>query len=191
MGITGELSDTLTDPQDPCASLFTEQITTQEVIPSHKFFVDVIQRQWDQPGSIPAPSGMDKKMYTAEQELEELPQIPTVDAPLDATLASATILPFDTAEGLKSEDRKAELSAHKTHQAAAWEILSATAAFFSRTSLLWLCQMQANASSEDTRLHQDISKLIAAAEYSGDVTLNTAKFASRALASNVTARCLL
>lgn len=34
-----------TDSQDPCASLFTEQVTTQEVIPSPKFFVDVVQRQ--------------------------------------------------------------------------------------------------------------------------------------------------
>lgn len=138
--------------------------------------------------SIPAPSGIDKKMYTAEQELEELLQIATVDAPL-ATLASAAILPSDTAEGLRAEDRKAELSARKTHQAATWAIRSATAAsFFSRTSLLWLRQMQARTSPENTRLQQDISKLIAAAEYSADATLNAAKFASRALTSNVTSR---
>lgn len=123
-------------------------------------------------------------MYMVEQELEELLQIPMVDAPL-ATLASAAILPSDTTKGLTIKDRKAELSAHKTHQAAAWAIRLATAASFSRTSLLWLHQMQARASPEDTRLHQDISKLISAAEYSVDTTLHADKFASRALASNV------
>lgn len=181
MGRMESLADYPMEPKDPCASLFTEQVTAQEVIPSPKFFVDVIKRQWDQPGFIPAPSGMDKRMYTAEQELEELLQILAVDVPL-ATLASAAILPSDTAERLRAEDRKAELSACKTHQAAAWAINS----FFSRTSLLWLSQMLARTSPEDTCLQQDISKLIAAAEYLADATLNAAKFASRALASNVT-----
>lgn len=101
MGITGGMTDTSTEPQDPCTSLFMEQVTVQEMIPSPKFFVDVIQQQWDQPGSIPAPSWMDKRMYIAEQKLEELLKIPTVDALL-ATMASATILSSSTAEGLKT-----------------------------------------------------------------------------------------
>lgn len=108
---------------------------------------------------------MDRKIYTAEQDLEDLLQIPSVDAPL-ATLVSVAILPSDTAEGFKAEDRKAELSARKSHQAAAWAIRSATAAsFFTRTSLIWLCQMQTRVAPEDTRLQQGISKLMAAAKY--------------------------
>lgn len=69
-------------PRDPLTDFFTEPVKPWEVIPSPKFFKDVIQRQWSQPGSIPAPSGMDRKVYTAEQELEDLLQIPSVDAPL-------------------------------------------------------------------------------------------------------------
>lgn len=48
--------------------------------------------------------------------------------------------------------------------------------------------MQARASPEDTRLQQDLSKIIAPTEYLSDATLNATKFASRALASNVTSR---
>lgn len=125
-------------------------------------------------------------MYTGEQESEDLLRVPSVDAPL-AKLSSAALIPSDMVEGLKAKDRKAELSSHKTHQAAAWAIRSATAAsFFTRTSLIWLHQLQARVAPEDTRLHQDICKLITTAEFSADVTLNTAKFASRALTSNVT-----
>lgn len=51
--------------------------------------------------------------------------------------------------------------------------------------------MQSRVSPEDSCLHQDINKLIAAAEFSADATLNSAKFASRAVASNITSRRLL
>lgn len=80
------------DPQDPNAVLFTEPVSEQKVIPSPKLFTDVIQRLWTQPGAISAPIRMDKKIYTMEQNLEEL-QIPTVDAPL-ATLANFHHLPI-------------------------------------------------------------------------------------------------
>lgn len=84
------------------------------------------------------------------------------------------------------------MAARKTHQAAAWAIRSATAAsFLSRTSLLWLNQMQARISPEVIHLQQDLSKLIAATEYMANTTINAAKFATRALASNVASRCLL
>lgn len=64
-----------------------------------------------------------------EQELEELLKLTAVDVPL-ASLASSNILPSDAAEGFRTEDRRAELSARKTHQAAAWAIRSATAVSF-------------------------------------------------------------
>lgn len=63
--------------------------------------------------------------------------------------------------------------------------------FFARTSLIWLRQMQARASPEDAHLHQDINKIIAATEYMADATLNSAKFASRAMASNIASCHLL
>lgn len=190
LGVAAGASDRSAE-QDPNAHLFTEPVTTQEVVPSPKLFVDIIRKQWNQPRSLSNPSGLDKKMYTVEQEVEDMLKLPAIDAPF-TNLASSNILPSDSAEGLKTEDRKAEMSVCKTHQAAAWAIRSAIAAsFFNRTSLLWLRQMQACAPPGDVRLHQNINKLIAAAEYSADATLNAAKFASRVLASNVTSRRLL
>lgn len=141
MGVTGDVAGDPSEPRDPQICLFTEPVTKQEVIPSPKFFLDVVHRQWNQPGAIPVPSGMDRRMYTGEQELEDLLRVPSVYAPL-ANLALAALIASDTAEGLKAKDRKAELSAHKTHQAAAWAIRSTIAAsFFTRTSLIWLHQL--------------------------------------------------
>lgn len=85
-----------------------------------------------------------------------------------------------------------KMTLRKTHQAAAWEIRVAMAvSFFNRMSLVWLCQLQARISLEDVHLHQDVNKLVAALEYSSDATLNATKFASRALASNISSHCLL
>lgn len=53
-------------------------------------------------------------------------------------------------------------------------------------SLLWL--RQERLPSEDTRLYQDVNKLVAAAEYSADASLNAVRFASRALFSAITSR---
>lgn len=98
--------------------------------------------------------------------------------PTIAALASTALVSLEAADGLKAEDRKVELMLRKTHQAAAWALRAATAAsFFNRTSLVWLRQLQVRIAPEDMRLHQDVNKLIAALEYSFDVTLNAAKFA--------------
>lgn len=79
-----------------------------------------------------------KLLYSAGLDLEELLQLTIVDAPVAMVTLSA-ILPTDIAEGLKAEDKKAELGLHKRHQVAAWVIRSATvASFFNRASLIWL-----------------------------------------------------
>lgn len=124
--------------------------------------------------------------FSVDPDLKELLQLSTVDAPV-ATHTSSAILPADIAEELKAEDKKAEMILHKTHQAAAWQIRSATvASFFNQASLIWLRQMQGRFPPGETRLHQDVNKLMAATEFSADATLNTVKFLSRALASTVT-----
>ncbi|XP_058041200.1 uncharacterized protein LOC131199441 [Ahaetulla prasina] len=143
MGVALRQSEGASDPSDPNKFLFTEPVSEQRVIPSPKLFLDTIQRQWGHPGAIPTPSGSDKKMYMTDQDLEDLLKVPTVDTPIATLASSSNIIPSDAAEGLRTEDRRAELSTRKTHQAAAWAIRSATAAsFFARTSLIWLRQMQ-------------------------------------------------
>ncbi|XP_013917285.1 PREDICTED: uncharacterized protein LOC106545294 [Thamnophis sirtalis] len=176
---------------DATERLFAEQVALQDVIPCPKLFLDLIQKQWDQPTAANPPRAGDRKLYTSTPELEGLLQFPTVDAPI-AALASPALIPSEISEGLKAEDRKAETVICKTHQAAAWALRSATAAsFFNRTSLVWLRQLQDRLYPDETRLHQDVTKLMAALEFSADATLSAAKFASRAVVSNVASRRLL
>lgn len=170
--------------------LFQVAKPDKDVIPCPPLFSEVVQSGWAQPGSLMAPSGLDKKLYCVAPELEDLLALPLVDAPV-AALASSSVLSGNMVDGLRSEDRKAELAFRKTHQAAAWAVKAATStSFFTRASLLWLRQLQERLSPEDTRLHQIVNKLVAAAEYSADASLNAAKFASRALSSAVTSRRL-
>lgn len=121
----------------------------------------------------------------------DLLQVPKVEKPV-AALTSVALLPTDAIDCLRPDDRKAELSFCKAHQAEVWAVKAATSAsFFNRASQLWLHQMQEQISPEDVKVHQDINKLVAAAEFSADATLNAAKFASRSIASSITTHHLL
>lgn len=57
--------------------------------------------------------------------------------------------------------------------------------------LLWLQQLQDKLPADDTRLQQDLNKIIAAVQFSADTMLNTARFASKTMASALAARRLL
>lgn len=150
----------------------------------------MIQIPWSQPGSLTIPSSQDRKLYCTAPNLEDLLALTSVDQPV-AALSSALLISTDSLDGLKAEDRRAELAFHKSHQAVAWAIKTATAtSFFYRASLIWLKQLQEQLPPEETRLHQDINKIIAATEYSADASLNSVKFASQALASTVTSKRL-
>lgn len=174
----------------PHDALFHPSKPDKDVVPCPRLFLEVLQNPWGQPGSLTSPSSLDKKLYCASPELDDLLVLPTVDAPV-AALASGSSLPTDSLDGLKAEDRRSELAFCKSHQAITWAIKTATAnSFFTRASLIWLKQLQQRLPPEEKRLHQDINKIVAATEYSADASLNSVKFASRALASTVSARRL-
>lgn len=56
---------------------------------------------------------------------------------------------------------------------------------------MWLKQLQDRLPATDTRAHQDVNKILAAIEYSADATLNSSRFATKAVGSNITSCCLL
>lgn len=85
-----------------------------------------------------------------------------------------------------------DLVLQRANLGSAWAIRSATtASFFNRTTLLWLRQLQEKLTPEDTRVKQDLNKIVAAVQFSADATLNAARFASKSLASAVAARRLV
>lgn len=174
----------------PHDSLFKLTKPDKDCIPCPQLFSEVIQNPWTQPGSLTAPSSQDKRLYCAAPELEDMLTLPVVDAPV-ANLSSTSVLSTDSLDGLKADDRRAELAFRKAHQATSWAIRTATAtSFFNRASLIWLRQLQEQLPPEEMRLHQDINKIVAATEYSADASLNSVKFASRALVSTITSRRL-
>lgn len=122
--------------------------------------------------------------------LDSILQVPPVDVPIVALVPNIAI-PGAPGEGLEPEDRHADLVQH-VHQGAAWVMRSAsTTSFFNRTILLWLHQLQEELAPEDTRLKQDLNKIVAAVQFSANAMLNVARFAAKSLASSVTAYCLV
>ncbi|XP_013907084.1 PREDICTED: serine/arginine repetitive matrix protein 1-like [Thamnophis sirtalis] len=188
-----EADPAASDPalSDPNNLLFSEPSTNKDEIPCPKFFLDVVQRQWAVPGGGQVLGVNDKVFYNVAPNLLEALEMPTVDGPVVA-LAPLPVLSSNTDDALNPEDKRSEITLRKVYQSASWAVKSAvTASFFNRTSLIWLKQMQARIPATDLQTHEDINNLIAAAEFSADATLTSVKFASRAIASSVTARRLL
>lgn len=115
--------------RDSGCTLFSEPTVEQEVIPSPKLFLDVVQRQWAQPGSLPPSTGTERKLYDVAADLSQVLQKPEIDG-LVAALHSAALIPTDAMDCLKTEDRKVELSFRKAHQAAAWVVKAALSTSF-------------------------------------------------------------
>lgn len=178
-GIAEVSPDSAAQSSAPHDAVFQVSKLDHDVIPCPPLFIDVIKTAFGQPGSLTAPSGLDKRLYASTSELEDVLSLPSVDPPV-ASLSSSSLMTSDIVDGLKAEDRKMELGFRKAHQVAAWAIKAATAtSFFNRASLIWLRQLQERLLPDDTRLHQDINKLVAATEYLADASLTATKFASR------------
>ncbi|XP_070605557.1 uncharacterized protein [Erythrolamprus reginae] len=191
IGADPAASDTSLGLSDPSSLVFSEFVTKQDEIPMPKLFLDVVQQEWALLGPQPTLSEMDRRLYNVDPNLTAALEIPKVDSPMVA-LASPNFISGSTDHALGTEDRRIEVTLRRPHVAAAWAVKTSLAAsFFNRTFLLWLREMQARIPATDLRTHQDIKMLVAAAEYSAEATLTSAKFASRALASTVTARRLL
>ncbi|XP_070605563.1 lamina-associated polypeptide 2-like isoform X2 [Erythrolamprus reginae] len=191
IGADPAVSDPSLDLSDPKSLVSSEPASEKEEIPTPKLFLDFVQQQWIQSEEDPLPSMKEKRFYNVDPNLRAALEIPTIDGPV-VSLASPKFTSGDTDDALKEQDRGSEVTLRKVHQAAAWAVKSALAAsFFNRTSLLWLEQLQSRIPDTDLCTFEDIKKLVAAAEFSADATLNSAKFASRSLASSLTVRRLL
>uniref|UniRef100_A0A8C6X389 TATA box-binding protein-associated factor RNA polymerase I subunit D n=1 Tax=Naja naja TaxID=35670 RepID=A0A8C6X389_NAJNA len=174
-------------PMEP-DGLFGEPTMRNEVVPSPRLFLKVVQKQLESPTSGLNPLSTNCRFFNVGPELTKSLQVPMVDAPV-AALASTSTAPCDLEDVLKAEEERIEQSLQRSHQAAAWAVKASTAAsFFTRTSLKWLKQLQDRIPNADIRTHQDLYKIVAAAEFTADATLDVVKFATKAIASSVVAR---
>lgn len=104
-----KVSTNLADPsvqQAPSSSslppegLFNVQPAAQDFIPCPQLFSEVIQRPWGLLASSRAPNGLDWKLYCSAPNLQDLLQLPSVDAPV-AQLTASSVLTGDVADGLR------------------------------------------------------------------------------------------
>ncbi|XP_060543266.1 uncharacterized protein LOC132710656 [Pantherophis guttatus] len=194
---TARLSSPNADPVPPQSSsgaldlMFAEPARPITSVPTPPLFLDVVKRQWESPASAPLPSSNDKRNFQVSSDLETLLQIPSVDAPVAALLPNSNV-PGEPDEGFRPEERRSDQVLQKAFQSSSWAIkATTTASFFNRTTLLWLRQLQEKLAPGDTRIRQDLNKIVAAVQFSADSTLNAARFSTKSLASAVTARRLL
>lgn len=188
--IEPEKTQTAQVPGQSSHPIFAAPVTTNLQIPCPPIFLQSIQEQWGSPGAFSALGGIDRKLLDTVPSLNEVLEVPAVDEAL-APILSDTKIPGDMSEALKAEDKKSEISLRRTHQASAWAIRASTSnSFFARIALIWLKELQDRISPEEMRVHQDVTKIRAALEYMADVSLQSAKYSARAIASNVAARRL-
>ncbi|XP_013910711.1 PREDICTED: bystin isoform X2 [Thamnophis sirtalis] len=172
--------------------VISESLEEKEEIPAPQLFLNVVKKQWAHLGAFPNPGENERRFYNMEQGFSQTLQLPSIDTPLVALASSSSLVTGDIADNLEEEDKIAELTLRKNFQSAAWAIkAAASASFFNRTTLLWLRQLQKRIPPQDVRLHQDLSKLLAATQFSADATLNAVKYGSKALSTSVVCRRLV
>ncbi|XP_039211541.1 exocyst complex component 3 isoform X1 [Crotalus tigris] len=171
--------------------LFAVPVDTHLHIPCPQLFFQNVQGQWESPAAQPSQSASERKMVDMPKAFGDLLEVPKVDESL-APLFSTASLPADVSDALKAEDKKSEMALCKAHLASAWAVKAVTAtSFFARISITWLRQLQDRIPLEETRMHQDLTKIVATSEYMADASLYSAKHSAWAMASNVMARRLL
>ncbi|XP_058037681.1 uncharacterized protein LOC131197525 [Ahaetulla prasina] len=191
LGVTHTAPDPTSGTTDPPLDLFSVPVIESEEVPAPKLFVEVVDRQWTTPIAGPNPNALDRRLYNLDPNFLKLLQIPTVDAPVVA-LAGPSVVTGPPEETLLPEDKRAEQTLVKSHQAAAWAVrASSSASFFNRAALLWLKQLRDHLPVTDTQSHQDLNKIIAAIKYSADATLNASRFAAKSIGSTVSSHRLL
>lgn len=191
LGVPSTRPDPVSALADPSASVFQQPTVCSESIPAPKLFTDVIQKQWSFPSTGPVPNSLNKRFYNVADKFSSILQVPSVDSPVVA-LASSFPVTGPAEESLKPEDKRAERSLIKGHQASAWAVQASSAAsFFNRATILWLKQLQERLPASDSRSHQDLNKILVAVEFSADATLNAARFSAKAIGTSVTTRRLL
>ncbi|XP_013918912.1 PREDICTED: uncharacterized protein LOC106546547 [Thamnophis sirtalis] len=145
----------------------------KEEIPTPDLFLEVLKSQWTKLGSFPTPGTNDHRFYNLNASFNQALQVPSVDAPVAALASASSIVTGDISSCLKAEDRRAELVLRKTFQGVPWAIkAAATASSFNRSTTLWLEQIRDRTPASDVRLQQDITKLLAATQFSTDATLD-------------------
>lgn len=100
------------------------------MIPSTRFFLDLVQRHWASPGSDLFPNSLDKWLYNIGLELAKALEVPAVDPPVAAL--SSPLAMTGPRGGVEPEDKRFEQTLVKGHQAAAWSVqVSTSPSFFS------------------------------------------------------------
>lgn len=93
-GVTGSSLDKPAQSSKPHEALFQVTKPDPDVIPCPPLFKEVVQNAYGQPGSLTAPSGLDKKLNASASELDEILSLPTVDAPV-ASLSLSSLVSKD------------------------------------------------------------------------------------------------
>ncbi|ETE73867.1 hypothetical protein L345_00290, partial [Ophiophagus hannah] len=159
-------------------SLFSKPVVSTEVLPSPHLFLDLVKEQCAPPAAGPRPLTGNFTMWVLPWlmlwlcpllMLLSLPPSPLAPPPSQRTFSRLTInvpnRPLNAA--IKQQRGLSRLRLMRRFS----------------PGLHWMHQLQDRIPASDFRSHQDLNKIIAAAEFTADTTLNSAKFASRTMAS--------
>uniref|UniRef100_A0ACB8G8A6 Uncharacterized protein n=1 Tax=Sphaerodactylus townsendi TaxID=933632 RepID=A0ACB8G8A6_9SAUR len=164
---------------------------TEEVFPFPEFFENQIMAEWEKPAANRRVPEFLKKLYALPAYADYL-QVPVIDAPI-AALQSSGLVSGDGEGKIRDRiDRRVDQLSRQTHEAIAMAIrASAAASIVSRASIVWARKVIQLLPESERRLHEGASRMLMAASFSADATVDTMTFLARATGLTVATRRLL
>lgn len=165
------------------------QSVSPKVFPFPEFFERQIKAEWQKPSANKQFPSLAKKLYDLPPFANEMLQVPLVDAPV-VDLQSPGLLSEDGQGSVRDNlDKRVDTALRRTHEAIAMTIkASVTTSMVCRAAIVWARKLLQLLPENNRRVLEGATRLLKAASFSSDASLDAATFASRAMASSAVAR---
>uniref|UniRef100_A0ACB8FNX0 Uncharacterized protein n=1 Tax=Sphaerodactylus townsendi TaxID=933632 RepID=A0ACB8FNX0_9SAUR len=171
---------------------FPSNPNAKKVFPFPEYFETQVINQWEKPAANKRCPNFLRKLYDLPAYANNILQVPIIDGPV-AALQSSGLVSKDGRGQIKDfQDRRSEQFCKRTHEAAAMAIrASATASIVSRASIVWARKVLELLPPTETKAIEGVNRMLKAASFAADATLDSVTFSARSMASAVATRRLL
>uniref|UniRef100_A0ACB8FVY1 Uncharacterized protein n=1 Tax=Sphaerodactylus townsendi TaxID=933632 RepID=A0ACB8FVY1_9SAUR len=189
---SGEGSSKSTSLHKGDGEFFPSNPNAKKVFPFPEYFETQVINQWEKPAANKRCPNFLRKLYDLPVYANNILQVPIIDGPV-AALQSSGLVSKDGRGQIKDfQDRRSEQFCKRTHEAAAMAIrASATASIVSRASIVWARKVLELLPPTETKAIEGVNRMLKAASFAADATLDSVTFSARSMASAVATRRLL
>uniref|UniRef100_A0ACB8ENC3 Uncharacterized protein n=1 Tax=Sphaerodactylus townsendi TaxID=933632 RepID=A0ACB8ENC3_9SAUR len=178
-------------PSQDCSMAQTEQEEASNPEES-EYFETQVTNQWDNPAANKRCPNYLRKLYDLPAYANNILQVPIIAGPVAALQSSGLVSKGGRGQIKDMQDRRSDQFCKRTHEAMAMTIrASATASIVSRASIVWARKVLELIPPTETKAIEGVNRMLKAASFAADATLDAVTFSARSLASSVATRWLL